>query len=391
LHITKTVGPEIFANIYHVPVVRNQLTRNLGNLSEDVKEEVTQAFQDFIPQTEDWTTVSAFERVIQIVSRASNRVFIGLPACRNPDWTHLSIHFTEDVVQAGNTLSRFPSFLHSIISKWQGVREAAVKKAVRIIGPMVEERLRMFEQYGTKWPDKPNDMLSWLIDEATEDQRNVESLCLRLLFVNFAALHTSGMAFTQALYYLAAYPEYMEPLREEVEEVTTREGWGKSALGKLHKVDSFLKESARLNPAELISLKRKTLKDVTLSDGTFLPKGTHVSIASFAIHLDPDVWENPETFDGFRFSRMREALGEGHSMQAQYITTSPDFLSFGHGRHACPGRFFAAQELKLMLSEVVLNYDVKMEGGKDRPSNFIFGMNVAPDVTAKVMFRKRRA
>lgn len=56
-----------------------------------------------------------------------------------------------------------------------------------------------------------------------------------------------------------------------------------------------------------------------------------------------------------------------------------------------PGRFFAAQELKLMLSEVVLNYDVKMEGGKDRPSNFIFGMNVAPDVTAKVMFRKRRA
>jgi len=36
-------------------------------------------------------------------------------------------------------------------------------------------------------------MLSWLMDEATGQERSVDALCLRILFVNFAALHTSGM------------------------------------------------------------------------------------------------------------------------------------------------------------------------------------------------------
>jgi cytochrome P450 len=83
-----------------------------------------------------------------------------------------------------------------------------------------------------------------------------------------------------------------------------------------------------------VSLKRKTLKDYNLSDGTFIPKGTHVSVASQAIHLDPDLYENAETFDGFRFSRMREAGKGGQALQHQMITTAPEFLTFGHGRHA---------------------------------------------------------
>jgi len=51
-----------------------------------------------------------------------------------------------------------------------------------------------------------------------------------------------------ALYYLAAFPEYIQPLREEVEEIVKSEGWTKTALGKMHKLDSFIKETQRLNP-----------------------------------------------------------------------------------------------------------------------------------------------
>jgi cytochrome P450 len=55
-------------------------------------------------------------------------------------------------------------------------------------------------------------------------------------------------AVTQPLLDLAANPEYLEPLREEVDEVTKREGWTKSALDQMHKLDSFVKESQRLHP-----------------------------------------------------------------------------------------------------------------------------------------------
>jgi cytochrome P450 len=50
-----------------------------------------------------------------------------------------------------------------------------------------------------------------------------------------------------AFYYLAAFPQYMQPLREEVEEAVISEGWTKAGLDQMHKLDSFIKESLRLH------------------------------------------------------------------------------------------------------------------------------------------------
>ena len=58
---------------------------------------------------------------------------------------------------------------------------------------------------------------------------------------------TDHQSVTQALYDLAANPEYIQPLREEVESITATEGWTKAAMGKMWKLDSFLKESQRYN------------------------------------------------------------------------------------------------------------------------------------------------
>ena len=52
---------------------------------------------------------------------------------------------------------------------------------------------------------------------------------------------------THALYHLAASPEYQQPIREEAEALISEEGWTKATMGKLWKLDSFLKESHRYN------------------------------------------------------------------------------------------------------------------------------------------------
>lgn len=39
------------------------------------------------------------------------------------------------------------------------------------------------------------------------------------------------------------------------------------------------------------------------------------------------------------------------------VTTSPDHLALGHGEHACPGRFFAAIEIKILLCHLLLKYE----------------------------------
>ena len=80
------------------------------------------------------------------------------------------------------------------------------------------------------------------------------------------------------------------------------------------------------------SLTRKVMKDITLSDGTFLPKGTLVVAAAHSTHHDEAHYADARTFDPFRFAKMRESEGEG--LKHQFVNTSLDYISFGHGRHA---------------------------------------------------------
>jgi cytochrome P450 len=145
----------------------------------------------------------------------------------------------------------------------------------------------------------------------------------------------------------------------------------------------------KLNLGKTVSLTRKALKDFTFSDGTIIPKGAFVSVSSYAMHHDEDHYEAPEEFRGTRFEAMRDPSNPGGSARLQMISTSPDYLLFGYGKHACPGRFFAVNELKIILSHLVLNYDVKYEKEGYFPNPDWFGPSLLPNRTAKVMFRER--
>ncbi len=59
---------------------------------------------------------------------------------------------------------------------------------------------------------------------------------------------------TQVLYRLLAHPEYIEPLRREVDALISEEGWTKDGIDKMHKIDSFLRETQRLDGISLGSL-----------------------------------------------------------------------------------------------------------------------------------------
>lgn len=72
----------------------------------------------------------------------------------------------------------------------------------------------------------------------------------------------------------------------------------------------------------------------------------------------------------------------------QWATTSSDFLGFGHGRGACPGRFFAAAELKLMLAYIILHYDFEML--ETRPPNVWFAINRVPPMEQTIRIRRRK-
>lgn len=104
-----------------------------------------------------------------------------------------------------------------------------------------------------------------------------------------------------------------------------------------------------------------------------------------------DLWKSekypdPNKFDGRRFLKKRKA-GDSAS---QFVQSGPDYHVFGGGRHICPGRFFASQELKLIMAHLLLKYDVRLGEGCD-PKVIPNGFFVMIDPTVKFEVKRRKS
>jgi cytochrome P450 len=110
-------------------------------------------------------------------------------------------------------------------------------------------------------------------------------------------------------------------------------------------------------------------------------------VLSHAINQDPKLYPDPARFDAFRFSRLREI--PGNELKYQHATTGIDNINFGHGIWACPGRFFASAEIKVVLAYLLMHYDLKLKPGEAKPSQQHFGLAILPDPLAEVLFKAR--
>jgi cytochrome P450 len=78
---------------------------------------------------------------------------------------------------------------------------------------------------------------------------------------------------------------------------------------------------------------RFIIRPFTFSNGVTIPAGTTIVAPSSAIHMDKEIYSDPEHFDGFRFSKLSGLDGNAETKH-QAVTASPKHLAFGLGRHA---------------------------------------------------------
>ncbi|KAJ7103682.1 cytochrome P450 [Mycena crocata] len=394
-----TMGPELTSNPYHQHTIRTHLTRNLGRCFPDVRDEIVSAFDEVLKlEGNDWKPISVLPNIMQVVARTSNRIFVGVPLCRNQEYLDLAISYTVTVFTRGQLIAMVPKILKPILAPLISTRRSTRRRALKFLAPVINDRLAKEAALGKDWADKPNDFISWLLEGAEGSERRAPEISQRLLTTNMAAIHTSSNALTAALFDLTTYPEHILPMREEAERVIRAEGWTKNALGSMHKIDSFLRESQRLTGIGPLGLMRKVVgkEGFTFSDGTHIPRGSFLGASGRAVQIDAANYDAPDIFDGFRFSRKRDTLGAasegggGGGFKHHMISTGTDHLVFGHGAHACPGRFFAATELKAMLAHILIEYDVRAEVEGVRPPDFNLGMIAMPNATANIWMRKRQ-
>ena len=54
-----------------------------------------------------------------------------------------------------------------------------------------------------------------------------------------------------------------------------------------------------------------------------------------------------------------------------------------------PGRYFASNELKVILGYIIVNYDLKLGGNGSRPADMHVATGVMPAPDGRVVFKKR--
>ncbi|KAK5712011.1 hypothetical protein LTR17_018150 [Elasticomyces elasticus] len=273
--------------------------------------------------TTEWTAVNPFETMFYVVSRSANRAFVGRDLCRDEGFLEAVKAYANSFATQG-ILIRF--FIPELLKPLFG----------RLLAIPVHRRYRqLLDAYLVPMAEK-------LI---LQEDRGEESLA--------KWLHT--------LLDLLSAPQaesHLETLREEAKSLQGDPSqWTRAQVLRLELADSVIRESLRVTRTSGKAMLRRVVakKGVLLPDGTRLPYGVYEGLSAES-HMDGDYYDEPKEFRPWRF--VPDAQNP-FAAPKKMATTSPEFLSFGHGRHSCPGRFFVAQFLTALLACIARDYDIQ--------------------------------
>ncbi|OAL04297.1 cytochrome P450 [Phaeosphaeriaceae sp. SRC1lsM3a] len=385
------VEPIILKDPYHEHVIHKNLVRNLNSTSLHTVEEIPISIDSIFGT--DSTTYKKFdimESFFQVVPSITNRMMVGPSICREQRYLDAVLSFTKAVIRTQLVMLLCPKAFHPIIGRLLGLTSTYhYWISSRFTLPLIKKRFEELRKKDSAHPDykdwkEPQDFITWSYRTAQAEGRLDEMqpvrVAERILPLNFAAIHTTTItAYETLANVLSADPSVLEGLREEVHRVHREErGWTKQGFSRMHRLDSTIRESQRVAPIALTFIHRKVIakEGITTPEGAHLKYGTLITCPWAPVALDEEIHDkNASEFDAFRYSRAKEAYDEmtpeeKHKAnalelrQTGMVTTSDRHLPFGHGRHACPGRFFVSHELKMIFAYLILNYDFKHHESK---------------------------
>lgn len=415
----------------HRDIVRFQLTKSLGNLLPQMKEEAQLALDNALGGCNskgtgtllsrrqnketlltsgswaEFTPIKASSMVFAAIGQITSRRVIDDPrVSRDPLWLKTIMGFTASLATFCITMRTISPTLRPIarftIPSGRKLR-SDIAQVTKFLAPLIRKRQQQQNlssesaaaDQKQKKEDPPQDFVQWLAEAAQGGGPDAEpeAIVMKILFLIVAAMHSSAVTAIHAVYDLCAHPETMRDLREEARSVLGTHGWTHAALLRLHRMESFLKESGRANSAGIVSFQRLVLAPVRLSNGFVIPAGTHICAASDARSRDPALYEAPLEFRPLRFYHPPSKEGAADEVDAANLFSSVANGDswFGVGRQACPGRWYASAQIKLVLCLLLTEYEFKFPDGQTaRPKNWVKDEKTGPDMEQMIWVRRLR-
>ncbi|RLL97466.1 hypothetical protein CFD26_105355 [Aspergillus turcosus] len=354
------------------------LNRSLGNLVRPLSETTTAKLKAVWTDNSEWHPVAVMPTIVEMFTEISSRIMLGEELYKNTDWLETIEDFNVDSYNAINALRLWPKRLRPLVANLMpSVRQVRreVRRARQIINPVVEQRRISRDTAVARCEEPPQwtDSLGW-IDEAATKTGQAYDPGVAQLGLSLGSINTAADMVTQLIFDLCGRDQLTSDLRTEIITVLREEGvLNKSTLYRLKLLD--------------IMVTRVAQQQVQLRDNIVIPKGGSVAISNYEMRsANSPIHENADTFDGYRFYNLRRKTGV--ETWTQFVSTGPKHLGFGFGQYACPGRFFAADAIKVFMCHVLLKYDFRLVGDS-RPEPSTAGFSLMANATASIAIRRR--
>ncbi|KAI3327515.1 cytochrome P450 [Ustulina deusta] len=380
-----------------VRALRSRLTSHLPLLQPKLDRLVNEILREELTKDESGaaTRINLFPMVKRMVVKINCFVFFGKNLSQNTEFTTAALEFPQTVILAAECLRITPNLLRPLVAALVTRRHRAARTLFKYLEPIVQRRLALRARTD-EIKDKPVDCMQWLIDTSPRQQQwTAARMVGEIIAIWFSSVHQLAMTVTYAIEDICLHRDYADPLRQELREQKATKN-GSIDVEELPLLDSFLKESIRYNNADAISCRRKALQDYILQDGSRIGKGDWVCIPQRAMMQDPLRYSSPSTFDGFRFARANVSLCQGNrtsdvpdEARSKLTEASIHWPIWGLGKTACPGRFYASLVLKLIVTQILEEWECDMPDRKSA-RNMVWRSSVVPLERTEVVFWKQQ-
>ncbi|RUS30699.1 cytochrome P450 [Jimgerdemannia flammicorona] len=377
-------GSELSDDYLHSRLARASMSKSLNEFAERSIHVIEAALDERLGDLEvgeEKSIDDIMEFMQRVIAKSSAAIFVGeaSPACNDVDFLDTVENFIGECIKAILFGRVFPKWtIPSVINSATSIPKH-LEVARKTLFPIIAERRQMAAELGDAFV-KPNDFIQWAID----DEKNGEPLSSELIVQGlmalvFVSVATTAINLTHMLYDVAGRQQHISELLSEQEAVLAQHDGKltKQALDKMKMLDSFFRESLRVNLDSAHTF-RKTLEPWTLSNGMVVPKGHTVYFLSDTAHLNANVvGEAPESFNPWRTLNTNKPS----------TRVGTDNIAFGFGRHACPGRFIASMEIEIAMSVLLRKFEFRTISGT-RPANRpVLGTNLTP--AEPIIFKRR--
>ncbi|KAL6838044.1 cytochrome P450 [Trichoderma camerunense] len=408
LQIRYLLGPQIRQNSYHIEWTRDSLTPLMPSILDWLHEEIADCLDQVLGKdNHDLHKVKIFPFSLSLNCRIAARIVVGKPLCRDAKFQHLCEQHSQLLVVLSMILKFLPDWCKPLVVRMSPIR-GVQRQITDLVRPLVLESYRKLKQGGqdskgtTSEPPEgeQESLMDSLVRTAvsrtpslTAEEDIVHEITMRFLSILFLFSGSPTLTVANMVLDLVSEPRelYFDALRSEITSVFEKYGgrWTLENLKELDLTDSFIKESMRLRPAAFTIAGRKVInpRGYTLPDNSAtVPFGSYLTLPMYAIHHDQNHYPpragDGSDFDGFRFKATE------NNEAVPLVGSSETFLSWGAGRHICPGRFASAAILKMCLAELIRQCDFKP---RNRIADITFANIYVPSKTLTVEMRRRNS